>query len=313
MKSIISQKSFVALPLLWFILFVIGGYDAYGSVLTKNPFIGSTPSKIEEYRGSSELTGGIYRGKQLCCDQDAGDSLDGAKTAARLCFVAGTMVHVQGAGGEVALKPIELVEVGDLVVSKNHQTGEISYKSVMQLFRNQGKEIINLALTDSDGNEDELGVTAEHPFWVVGKGWVPTEELVLNDQIGSLDGRELYVRSLATSAKLQDTYNFEVAEDHTYFVGELGAWVHNTCKQIFNSIKDAPGYPKNFIYDKGNRLVNTVKNKPLLEQLRQVEPGKWQKIYKNGWSGGEKVSIHYFQSQSGKVFNVKTVPKWSYR
>jgi hypothetical protein len=49
-----------------------------------------------------------------------------------------------------------------------------------------------------------------------------------------------------------------------------------------------------------------------LEQLREIEPGKWTKVYKDGFdASGKKVSIHYFQSQSGKVFNVKVKPNWS--
>lgn len=52
----------------------------------------------------------------------------------------------------------------------------------------------------------------------------------------------------------------------------------------------------------------------LLEQLRKVESGVWNKIYKDGFNAkGEKVSIHYFQSKSGKVFNVKVKSGWSNR
>ncbi|MEZ4527771.1 MAG: RHS repeat-associated core domain-containing protein [Desulfobacterales bacterium] len=84
-------------------------------------------------------------------------------------------------------------------------------------------------------------------------------------------------------------------------------------KNVYNSVKNSPRYPKNFTPDKGNTLVNNIKDKELLAKLRQIEPGKWQKVYNNGWANGERVSIHFFRSESGKVFDVKTVQGWSLR
>lgn len=50
----------------------------------------------------------------------------------------------------------------------------------------------------------------------------------------------------------------------------------------------------------------------LLAKLRTVENGKWKKVYKDGYDkNGNQISIHYFQSESGKVFDVKTRNGWS--
>ena len=57
---------------------------------------------------------------------------------------------------------------------------------------------------------------------------------------------------------------------------------------------------------------NIVKNKKLLNELRKIEPGKWTKVYKDGYdSKFNEISVHYFQSQFGKVFNVKVKQGWS--
>ena len=83
-------------------------------------------------------------------------------------------------------------------------------------------------------------------------------------------------------------------------------------KDVYNSIKDSPDYPKEFEAVKNGTTKNTIKNKELLDKLREIESGKWTKVYKDGYnSSGNKISIHYFQSQSGKVFNVKVKPGWS--
>jgi len=85
-------------------------------------------------------------------------------------------------------------------------------------------------------------------------------------------------------------------------------------KNVYNSIKQAPKYPSGFKgIQNGTKKVN-AKNQDVLGKLREVESGQWKKIYKDGYdTNGKKISIHYFQSQSGKVFDVKIKPGWSNR
>lgn len=76
--------------------------------------------------------------------------------------------------------------------------------------------------------------------------------------------------------------------------------------------KDLPNYLEGFEPVKNGTTKNTVKNGELLDELRKVESGTWKKIYKDGYDAyGNEVSIHYFQSESGKVFDVKVKPGWS--
>ncbi|WP_216617736.1 SitA5 family polymorphic toxin [Corallococcus carmarthensis] len=80
---------------------------------------------------------------------------------------------------------------------------------------------------------------------------------------------------------------------------------------VYDSVKNAPGYPSAFKAAQNGTTRHTVSNKALLEKLREVEPGTWSKVYKDGWVGSEKVSLHYFESASGKVFDFKVKPGWS--
>jgi hypothetical protein len=114
-----------------------------------------------------------------------------------------------------------------LVASRNEKTGEQEWKPVLQLFKNENKAIINLTLTDGDGNSERLGVTYGHPFWTEDRGWIDSDKLVVGDQVSSVDGKPLVIQSIASDAGLHTTYNFEVEGFHTYFVGENGAFVHN--------------------------------------------------------------------------------------
>ena len=49
-------------------------------------------------------------------------------------------------------------------------------------------------------------------------------------------------------------------------------------KQIFNSIKESPNFPDNFKSRVNGTTCNKIKNMDLLEKLRKVENGKWQKL-----------------------------------
>jgi filamentous hemagglutinin len=81
---------------------------------------------------------------------------------------------------------------------------------------------------------------------------------------------------------------------------------------LYNSIKESPNYPKGFTNRQNGKTQHSINNKALLEKLRGLEPGKWKKIYQDGFdSSGYFISIHYFQSASGKVFNVKVKQGWS--
>lgn len=142
------------------------------------------------------------------------------------CFRAGTKIHTKD-----GLKNIEDIKVGDMVLSKDDETGKVEYKTVTQLFKNNDKHIYNLNILNDNGEKEYLGVTLEHPFWVDGKGWVETKDLELSDKLINSDGEHVSIISIELDSELHDTFNFEVEDFHTYFVGDDGVWVHNMCDE----------------------------------------------------------------------------------
>ncbi len=91
-----------------------------------------------------------------------------------------------------------------------------------------------------------------------------------------------------------------------------GGYGNSEIKNTYNGIKDAPNYPNGFEGRTNGTKTNKVKNKNALSDLRKVESGEWKKVYKDGYDKlGRKVSIHYFQSKSGRVFDVKVKSGWS--
>ena len=87
---------------------------------------------------------------------------------------------------------------------------------------------------------------------------------------------------------------------------------NNDIKNVYNSIKNAPKYPNGFkAVQNGMKKVN-INNNDVLNELRRIENAQWKKVYKDGYDiSGKKISIHYFESSSGKVFDVKVKAGWS--
>jgi hypothetical protein len=133
---------------------------------------------------------------------------------------------VRTPGGD---KPIEDVEPGDTVWSKDEATGEASEQHVVRTFVTPDRPIFNVALEDATGKHEVIRTTGEHPFWLENQGWTPAQSLQPGDRISQRAGGWLRVGSATWAQKRETVYNFEVEKTHSYFVGKLGAWVHNSC------------------------------------------------------------------------------------
>tara|TARA_R110002096_G_scaffold16898_12_gene58083 strand:+ start:17603 stop:24475 length:6873 start_codon:yes stop_codon:yes gene_type:complete len=140
------------------------------------------------------------------------------------CFAAGTLVETAS-----GLRSIEEIAVGDLVWSRDDETGEEGWKPVVQLFVTPDKLLLDLDLRDADGHEQELLVTSEHPLRTA-NGWTSVGDLEIGEAVWAREGWA-HVVSVASSGRVETVYNFEVEGFHSYFVGEAGVWAHNRCLQ----------------------------------------------------------------------------------
>ncbi|MNO24961.1 tRNA(Glu)-specific nuclease WapA precursor [compost metagenome] len=182
----------------------------------------------------------------------------GSKKSGCNCFIAGTKVQTDE--GE---KNIEDIEVGDKVLSKdeNNSDGELAYKEVTGLYRNQRDDIIKLYV-----GEQIIETTNNHPFWVEEKGWVFADELQARDKLQKADGSNLTIDKVEF-IKLEENvtvYNFTVADYHTYYVTDIGIWVHNTNCNL-TRVWDLEGT--------GDAITKS--------QLKKLTEG----MKKNGWTG----------------------------
>ena len=113
-------------------------------------------------------------------------------------------------------------------------SGPLAWKKVEETF-----ERVGLVLELEVGGRT-IGTTAEHPFYVLGKGWTAAGELKPGDRIVGLDPREsVSVTALRLTGRQEKLYNLRVADYHTYFVGDaawgFALWAHNEYNAPTNS------------------------------------------------------------------------------
>jgi len=137
----------------------------------------------------------------------------------RTCFVKGTLVHLAN-----GTKPIEEIKIGDKVKSWDEETGEYVIGEVTELYRHT----VSLLFEIRYANGTILETTWNHPFWIVGRGWVEAKDIRVGDFSLSVNGALLTVASVTQKSVSEvDVYNFEVADTHVYMVGDGGVVVHN--------------------------------------------------------------------------------------
>lgn len=160
------------------------------------------------------------------------------KVIQKLCFVAGTPVHT-----DRGLRAIEKIKVGDKVLSWNESGKRFEYKTVVRTLAREARQLVSVRIA---GERTPIVGTPEHPFYVrahraldglgAGEGgdgaegvWVAAGELRPGDELLRADGSWAEVEGVEGEWRTEAVYNFEVEDNHDYFVGERGALVHNNC------------------------------------------------------------------------------------
>ena len=167
----------------------------------------------------------------------------GKITKKTYCFAAGTPVLLVD-----GMKPIEEMRKGDWVWSTDPGSGELEEKQVEEVFVNETNEIVHVRYGDED-----ITATTTHPFYTPDRGWVKAVDLRAGDRLQLVNGEYVTVEQvqheiLESPIKV---YNFEVQDNHTYYVGDGDdtVLVHNACgKEIHHFLTNkSKKYTKQFM------------------------------------------------------------------
>lgn len=154
--------------------------------------------EVPEYSGGIEPTGRSSGGR-----------------ASGECFVAGTLISTQR-----GMRAVEQVEVGDMALSRNASTGELCWKPVIARTTRPPEPTLKLSVDDA-----QLQCTTGHLLWVSGKGWTKASQIKEGDLLHTAS--DPAVVSKVSKAEVAPTFNLEIAENHTYFVGTSRVLSHD--------------------------------------------------------------------------------------
>ncbi|MDP3275086.1 MAG: polymorphic toxin-type HINT domain-containing protein [Deltaproteobacteria bacterium] len=135
--------------------------------------------------------------------------------------MAGTLIETtKGA------QAIETIRVGDYVLSKSDETGEVALAKVTETFRREGKATVLFSVCSGSDRLD-VEVTTEHPIYIRDQGWVAASDLRIGDAVDNVRNIEGRVCGLRTMLQARTVYNLTTEPWHTFFLA-VGWWVHNT-------------------------------------------------------------------------------------
>jgi hypothetical protein len=223
--------------------------------LNKIGTIGRVSSKADDVaRIGNALEDVAKTGNKLDDAGRVGNKLDDAADASRvsstgprkvcegpscLCFSSDTPVMT--ASGP---QPISELRPGDLVLSKDEQTGETALRSIVSVFVTPERPLMALTIQTESGQTETLRLTDSHPMYAKGKGFVAARELLSGDELVNSAGAPLIVVGSESLFERDTVYNLEVEGFHTYFAGRQGVWAHNMCgEQSPENVPPAPAIP----------------------------------------------------------------------
>lgn len=152
----------------------------------------------------------------------------GSTRVSHECFARGTPVITRRGP-----RPIESLRVGDLVLSRDVPTGELSWKPVVRTTTRPPRPIYEITLDD-----ESLQCTGGHLFWVSGQGWTKASQLKGGDVLHGAASPAVVMKIVQRAD--EPTYNLAVEATQTYFVGKQMVLSHDVTDRVPTYIK-VPG------------------------------------------------------------------------
>jgi intein/homing endonuclease len=176
------------------------------------------------------------------------------------CFVAGTLIWT-----DQGQKPIEQVNVGDLVLSQPENGGERVYKRVVNTFRHEQQEVFLLQFLDKEelevariegrlmrpGTRSFVVATGNHPFWIKDMDWMRADSLGDDDNVG-FDGNDVELELIDGRSTVLDRVQI-VRRTSTEGIGWVpgASWFDEGTRIDLRNNTVVVGYP-------GERVTNDV-------------------------------------------------------
>lgn len=144
------------------------------------------------------------------------------------CLPAGSLIYT-----ELGHRPVESIQVGDRVLAKNVETGELAFSVVKETTVRRPQPLVKLSMS-----RETIEATRGHHFWVSGRGWRMAREIQPGDRLHGVHGT-VRITDVSTG-EMADVYNLVVDRASTYFVGKSLVLSHDVTFPVPTDVK-VPG------------------------------------------------------------------------
>ena len=149
-----------------------------------------------------------------------------------LSFTPATKVATsQGAKAIGSLHP------GQSVWAYNSKTHNMELQPIVHVWINHDRDLVDVTITSSTlahhgaaarQTSEVVHTNQKHPFLTVEKGFIPVSQLHVGMHVINANGGVGMITRLKVVAGAMIMYNLEIAQDHTFTVGD-GKWIVHNC------------------------------------------------------------------------------------
>jgi len=178
-----------------------------------------------------------------------------------------------------ALRPISQIEVGNLVMAADPETGKSGPRQVTAVWPHHD-DLVDLLVQGGS-----ITTTEDHEFWnVTDQAWQESQHLDAGDQLLSADGDLVTVVGLDwTTSHFSIAYDLTIDDLHTYYVSvaDTDVLVHNTgtCDDLASALAKGP----NSVEINGAELKALWMSAPDSMSLVHIPQAKWDAWIEGGW------------------------------
>jgi RHS repeat-associated protein len=126
-------------------------------------------------------------------------------------------------------RPIASIRPGDEVYGKDPRTGVVAAFRVLATMATPDEEVVAVSVRSATGEIETVLTTPNHPFHVIGRGFVEAGALQKSDVVSTRMGAAIVASTRSVSRATM--YNLDVDGFDTFLVGASQLLVHNECNK----------------------------------------------------------------------------------
>jgi hypothetical protein len=145
----------------------------------------------------------------------------------------GSSTVVWTPGGEVSIGQLQIYEQ---VLAYDPLTHAIEAQQILHVWEHVDADLVDVSIMPTTQSPvmfadtpEVIHTTSGHPFLTVEEGFIPVSQLRVGMHVMQANGNVGIVIAIRSVSGSMVMYNLDVAQDHTYIVGEDQWIVHNKC------------------------------------------------------------------------------------